>query len=134
MSQSQAKSQSRIEAMTCAEGAPHAEEKTAALTCLKSWLNLSASEAADLLILPGSLQSTQVHKLPCTLICDGCIVNTENNCPHRHWGGYNNHPCAFVQEELFALVLKELASPDEETADLATEIILFLMGEDAPHL
>ena len=63
--------------MTCAEGAPHAEEKTAALTCLKSWLNLSASEAADLLILPGSLQSTQVHNLPCTLICSGCIVKTE---------------------------------------------------------
>lgn len=51
------------EAVTSVGGNAKTEVEVAALTCLKSWLTLSASEAADLLILPGSLQTTQVGPL-----------------------------------------------------------------------
>ena len=46
-----------------AGGSLETKVEVAALTCLRSWLTLSASEAADLLILPGNLQTTQVKPM-----------------------------------------------------------------------
>ena len=43
--------------------------------------------------------------------------------------GWSQSPLAAVQGELFSLILREIASPDEEAANLATDVVLFLMGE-----